>query len=75
MIWEKGQTLEPAPKEIEEKAIFSYQLNGNASKALNEIEAAGGKLSQDEMLQHFIDYYKTQKSPDCFPIQVHEERE
>ncbi len=75
VIWEKGQTLEPAPKEIEEKAIFSYQLNGNASKALNEIEAAGGKLSQDEMLQHFIDYYKTQKSPDCFPIQVHEERE
>ena len=74
VIWEEGQTLEKAPKHIEEKAIQAYQIDGNAQKALDEMELIGETTSQDELLERFIDYYRNIKNPaDCFPIHVSEE--
>lgn len=74
VIWEDGQTLEKAPKYIEEKAIFSYQNDGNEQKALDEIEAVGGASSHDELIRRFLDHYKDLETADCFPIPVHEEK-
>ena len=74
VIWEEGQTLEKAPKHIEEKAIQAYQIDGNAQKALDEMELIGETTSQDELLERFIDYYRNIKNPaDCFPIYVSKE--
>lgn len=74
VIWEEGQTLEKAPKYIEEKAIQTYQIDGNAQKALDEMELIGETTSQDELFERFIDYYRDIKNPaDCFPIQVHDD--
>lgn len=72
-IWEEGQKLEKAPEEIEQKAILAYQANGNLSKALDEIGAISKTLSKDEIIEHFTDYYKSQDSPDCFPIHACDE--
>ena len=53
MIWEEGQTLEKAPKHIEEKAIQAYQIDGNAQKAVDDMELIGETTSQDELLERF----------------------
>ncbi len=70
-IWKRGQSIEAAPSEIEQKAIQTYTYGGDVEKALKEMEEIGEEISGDEIAEYYSDYYSSLADSD-FPYVVPE---